>query len=284
MREILKVRDSFARQIPSAAEYIAKIKNTKYANDDEVSQLTEMLSLPAFPYIGLGKHQNHVYRLAPNPRLLAPIREDTGPTQRDILPHIFLGINKNIEPLPKDEKRKRTRKENNSDESNESTDSTSNNDDTGFVFYQLGMLEYASAEESVQDPEMSNPNSLFWCDSGYVVVVLIDSNGNAADTHLLYNFRPLNREDGVRYAVDGSEWGWLPGDTIRRAGIKIAGKFSDLRQGYPIHLPNPETDKNIEPTWIKSNFEMVQAVKEGDPPKIVREFVAAAPEDQRRGA
>lgn len=279
LQELSNTRDKMV--IPSAAEYIAKIKDTKYTNDDEVAQLTELLSLPAFPYIGLGVHKGCGFRLAPNPRLLAPTTADSDheQTQRDVLPHIMLGVNKNVEPLPTDQqKRKRTRKENNSDESNESTDSTSNNDETGFVFYQLGRLEYVSADQ--WDPTIQDPNSLFWQDSGYVVVVLIDSNGNGADTYLLYNFRPL--EDGTRHQVDDSEWGWLPGDTIRRAGIKIAAKISDLRHGYPISLPDPAGDKNIEPTWMKKNFQLVQAFKEGFPAKIVREFIVASREGDGR--
>jgi hypothetical protein len=117
-----------------------------------------------------------------------------------------------------------------------------------------------------------------------VVVILIDSNGQGKDVYLLYNFRPMDREDGdwERYPVREWEWGWLPGDSVRRAGIKIAAKFSDLRHDYPIHLPDPETDKNVEPTWMRKNFELVHAVKEGDPPKIVRQYVAAASE-QRGG-
>jgi hypothetical protein len=277
-------RQKTAARIPTAAEYVAKVTNTKYTNDDKVAALTEMLDLPAFPYIGLGNHQGNGFRLAPNPHLLAPTKEDFDMSQRDILPEIMLGINKNVEPLPANEEGKSTRKENNSDESTESTDSTSNNDDTGFVFYQLGALEYVSAEAWKPELAASDPNSFYWCDTGYVVVILIDSNGQGKDVYLLYNFRPMDREDGdwERYPVREWEWGWLPGDSVRRAGIKIAAKFSDLRHDYPIHLPDPETDQNVEPTWMRKNFELVHAVKEGDPPKIVRQYVAAASE-QRGG-
>jgi hypothetical protein len=153
-------------QIPKAAAYVSKITGTRYTNDDEVAQLTEMLDLPAFPYIGLGNHQGNGFRLAPNPRLLAPTKEDFDMSQRDILPEIMRGINKNVEPLPANEEGKSTRKENNSDESTESTDSTSNNDDTGFVFYQLGALEYVSAEAWKPELAASDPNSFYWCDTG----------------------------------------------------------------------------------------------------------------------
>lgn len=276
MRQTLKERDKVAPSIPSAADYVKAIVETKYTNDNEVARLTGMLSLPAFPYIGLGTHVNCGFRLAPNPELLAPTFEDLvrrpGP-KHDVLPYIFLGVNKNVEPLPMDEMREGTQKESNSSKSNHSTDATSNNDESGFVFYQLGKLEYVPADSWDADAAVQDPKRLFWWDTGYVVVIVIDSDGNGKDIHLLYNFRPQDEEDGKRYQVDDSAWGWLPGDPIRRAGVKLAGRFSDLQHGYPIHIPDLEKDKDIERTLIKREFELVQAVKEGSPPKIVREIV-----------
>jgi hypothetical protein len=262
--------------IPTATELINKLCQTDYHQDSEVGELTEMLDSPAFHYIGLGIRNGCGYRLAPNPRVLAATREIHWDDAQEIMPPMFLGINKNVRPVRAGEKRKRSRKDNWSDESNVCSTSDGRNDDSGFLFFQLGHLEYCPAEYWNPD----NPHHDNWIATGFAVVVKIDSKGHPQDTHILFNFHPKD-EDGDRMDIDSEkeDWGRLPGEKVQRAGALIATHFNKLAHNLSMYVADP-TDSNVnEGDVVKQESEFVCAVKIGYPgaTRIVRQFTSNNP-------
>lgn len=255
---------------------ITKICETNYQQDSEVVELTGMLDSPAFNYIGLGIRNGHGYQLAPNPRVLTATREIHWDDIQEIMPPMFLRINKNVRLVGAGEKRKRSRKDNWSGESNVSNTSNGHNDDSGFVFFQLGHLEYCPTEYWNPD----NPHHDKWIATGFAVVVKIDSKGHAQDTHILFNFHPKD-EDGDRMDIDSEkeDWGRLPGEEVRRAGALIATNFNKLAHNLSMYVADPADPNFNEGDVVKQESEFVCAVKFGYPSatKIVRQFTSNKP-------
>ena len=108
---------------------------------------------------------------------------------------MFLGINVTV-TLKEDHaiegeqamRRQLTRKENRSDKSTRNDDSHSTNDDTGFVFYQLGALEYTTGLQDVKTTDIDLLASKTWIDSNFVLVANIGVSGWSEDVHALHIF------------------------------------------------------------------------------------------------
>ncbi|KAH7135022.1 hypothetical protein B0J11DRAFT_149707 [Dendryphion nanum] len=204
--------------------YNQRIANTNFLDSGSYVHLKALLDQPYFPYIPIGHYKGFKYRLVPNTDILAPTVPINWDTEKEVLPDMFLGITKAIEPLG--DNRKRSRKLNLSDESDVST---GDNDGTGFCFFQLGSLQYA--DKGSLD-ENKSAREIEWKDTGYVVVVEITLNGNAGNVHIIWNLNPYDEcadRIEVKYTPD-SCWGFLPGDykIQHRVGIRIAEKFDDL--------------------------------------------------------
>ncbi|KAF2866936.1 hypothetical protein BDV95DRAFT_583222 [Massariosphaeria phaeospora] len=258
-------------KIPASKDVIHTICTANFHIAHDIARVTTMLELTATPPIGLGTCRDKAYRLMADIFALAATKELDWDDARDPVPAMFLGINRHVVILQKPgEKRKRNRKDTQSDESDNSTNSENGNDETGFVFYQLGKL---------QCNDFTTPcGEKLWSNTGYVVVVVINANGGPGDVWLLYDFNPEDDETMERHRVSGDAWGYLPGDSAQRAGVRIARKLSDLKDGYPLDLPDPNT---IAPGMdlhdlILHEYELVRVVEDGFGPtrKLVRQSVS----------
>ncbi|KAF2108197.1 hypothetical protein BDV96DRAFT_587885 [Lophiotrema nucula] len=257
--------------VPSARKIMSLIKGTDFRNSGQRAHLNEVISKPAHPYLGLGHHHGWAYRLSPNPWLLSTTPDDSGGFEdnREVLLSTILGMNHGVEPAPVEVGTKRDRREANiSDESADSGYHSSDkpNDETGFVFYQLGSLLATSHSTFIQLPEAQcDAKSVDWIDTGYVVVVRIHSDGKSGPVWLLCNFNPQD-ENGDQHQIDASidSWGRLPGDLKRRAAVKIADQIGHLHHKNPLSLQ--EVDVKTLP------FTLVNAVID-DKGRVIRQKV-----------
>jgi len=169
-----------------------------------------------YPHIAIGHYDGVAYRLVPSTTLLEATRDIDWEDTRYIYPPMFLGINVTV-TLKEDHaiegeqatRRQLTRKENRTEKSKKSGDSHSTDDDTGFVFYQLGALEYTTGLQDVKTTDIDLLASKTWIDSNFVLVAKIGASGRSEDVYALQFFWPEN-EDRERFRVDEDSWGYLP--------------------------------------------------------------------------
>lgn len=252
--------------IENKEAYVNRLINADFRQIEDAFDVLMYLQEPGYPIIRLGFHKGRLYRLRPNPEALEAPEHDSKDT-RTLLPSLVLGVNTNVEPRAEETilGTKRNRREANlSEESTETTQTDGLNDpNNGFAFLQLGNLRYTDEWGSgMKDLGMK------WHDSRYAVVATIESNGYIKDVYILYDFNPVDPYDNERYHInEGSQWGLLPGDTVKRAGARIAKSLPQLLKSTP------------EQGWLLDTvctheYELVRAViHESKLPVVLRQKV-----------
>jgi hypothetical protein len=255
-----------SNHIDDKETYVKRLINADFRQIDDVFDILMYLQEPGYPIIRLGFHKGRLYRLRPNPEALEAPEHDTKDT-RTLLPKHILGVNTNIKHRAEETLlgTKRNRREASlSEESTETTHTDDLNDpDNGFAFLQLGNLLYTDDWGSgMKDLEMK------WRDSGYAVVATIESNGYIKDVYILYDFNPVDPCDNERYHInENAQWGLLPGDTVKRAGVRIAKSLPQLLKS------TPEQDWLLD-TVCTNEYELVRAVlHESELPVVLRQKV-----------
>jgi hypothetical protein len=258
---------------PSAAEITEAIEQVDFLNERSYADLCNLLQTDLYSHIDIGMHDQYHYCLKPSLTQLEPEDHDIDwDDTRHMMPESVCGINisKTIEWTGNQ------RKDNSSDESSTSDVSTGN-DDTGFVFMQLGSVFYLDNARRLKYRNENKPLiQMPWSDTGFVLVIEIQDDGRAGAPWLLYNFRPRNEIEGYRdsYNQSDSMWGKLPYQSDQRICVKIGSSFSELQLGKEWYMTNSHGGE--------STPQLVPAVIEPTSPrgKPVRQKVF---EDTRRG-
>lgn len=208
-------------------------------------KLVNAMQRTIVPWIPVGSDRNgEIYRMVPGAYGLLPDQlEPKIESGRELVSMNVLGVNTNVQPkIPV-----RRRQANLSEESsrlNESDDMETG----GFVFHQLGALEYWGDEpENLTSYEGAANGD--WLPTLFRVVVRFGRNGAANGIYIVYDFYPEDENGSSRYPKTDSEyWGQLPEDKSgQRVSIaRIADKITDLRFGrtfdmtevfdYPVEL------------------------------------------------
>ena len=169
------------------------------------------------------------------------------------------GVNTNVQPrIPS-----RSRKANFSEESTKSNE-FDDSDFAGFVFHQIGNLEYwaddpgnlRSYEDAAKGP---------WRPTQFYAVMRFGRNGAANRVYFVYDFYPEDDYLEERRKIDDDDWGYLPRGLTDQQIVfaKIANKITDLRFGrtfdltealdYPVELVRAM--KTPENTIIRATVE-----------------------------
>jgi hypothetical protein len=85
--------------IMEPAYYVQTLRNANFSTGKVVWDICILLEKPAQPFLKLGYHAGHMYRLRPNPRVLVSSAPCSEEEQRSLLPNHILGINMNVETL-----------------------------------------------------------------------------------------------------------------------------------------------------------------------------------------
>ncbi|KAF2826237.1 hypothetical protein CC86DRAFT_26520 [Ophiobolus disseminans] len=130
---------------------------------------------------------------------------------------------------------------------------TVGNDDTGFVFFQIGALEYATPNEWLRRYDGVSEEDLNWTPSPHVVVIKVESNGQGTGVYWL----------PTEIARDG------PPNPDLHEGVKVADTFRGV--GSPFWFKGAEEDIEV----IRPPFEYVAAVIErhGTGQRAAREYI-----------
>ncbi|KAF2249766.1 hypothetical protein BU26DRAFT_518321 [Trematosphaeria pertusa] len=253
-----------AVRIPPAKEIIAIFRRADVRNGNDICRIIGTLNLPGMPYIGLGTMNNVGYRLYTDPELLAPTRDRLHDEPRRLMEESVMGVNLNV--IPPIGKRA-------TQEPVLSDDSEALKDKNGFVFCQLGSLQYYDGDTRSASEHLLRKGR--WVHTGYAVVAKIDgSTGKLGEIYIMFNFRPVD-DDGERaeYWPGGIEYGELPEVDFRFTMAKIADDIQELQHGkdFTLHLG----------TVRYGNFELVPAVKTRNLRHIVRQYVSSRQHGQQ---
>ncbi|KAK8226726.1 hypothetical protein HDK77DRAFT_502646 [Phyllosticta capitalensis] len=213
--------------------------------------------------IPLGCTSKALYQLRPCPGGLLPDNKDKEDTmdEYDIMPPCFLGVNMNV-PAPQDipspgnplpatsppppEQNADQRKEQRTVESTELT--TSEDGSTGFIFYQLGALEYTTFPTR---PEHYPPRPNDFLSTDYYVVAKLSNSGMATELWIIQDKFLEECEEGDRPDEPDQDVGVLKLDNLK---ISMARLHSDnIRL-----LENRTFDTPI--TWLEQKHDQMELV------------------------
>jgi hypothetical protein len=205
---------------------INTVDSMNYRNDYAQSVLVDWLERDVKPWIPIGKDQTTHYRLVPGAYCLIA-HKDNYNTPHKVLCENVLGVNTNV--APRKPARDRSRQQSMSEVS---TASNGTNDGKGgFVFHQLGTLEYFAGARS-QTTSMDKLGRSAWLPTGFCVVVRFGSDGQPKGIYLIYDMFPEN-DDGDRVEIEsGNAWGRLvPDAALQFSCAKVGATLGELQPG-----------------------------------------------------
>jgi hypothetical protein len=195
-----------ARTPPTTREeLIRNIDTRKLSSQDVLCLLIDHLDHDFCPWLPIGTDPDRkiLYRLKPDPFALLPHRADPPKTDRELVARSFLGVNETVQPRYPQSRRK-------ANYSEESTRSAESDDSSlGFVFFQLGRLEWFENIEGELEPDRLN--NVDWEDTGFCVVARLRSGGYREAICVVADFFPMDDETGERNLIrDDDKWGRPP--------------------------------------------------------------------------
>ena len=228
----------------SASEFIRKVNTIDFLDDAALDPLAAEVDKDVQPGIPLGRIGKVLYRLVPDFFCLRPHVLELPPTNRPVLPECFLGVNSTVQPREPSQPVNR-RKANLSEEST----STADSDDTdapGFIFFQLGMLEYQYCSSVEDISEIYDEVKDDFHESGFCVVARLTRFGRVESIHIIFDMFPTMDEEDARFwdtpdnrfRYAGSDWGMLPTskDDEQFSCAKIGDRLAHFGFGVELEL------------------------------------------------
>ncbi|KAI9761453.1 MAG: hypothetical protein M1840_001797 [Geoglossum simile] len=219
----------------SPEELMEMLATMNYNNTMARAKLVDVLERTVVPWLPVGTDRaGGIYRIVPGAYGLLPDQQDPK-TDRELVSMNVLGVNTNVQPAIPSRSRKANLSEM-STRSNESDDS----DYAGFVFHQIGNLEYwGSDPKSLKTYDDAANGS--WFPTRFHAVMRFGRNGAANGVFVIYDFYPEDEYLEERRKVNDPHWGYLPSDVSDKpiSIAKIAGKITDLRFGRTFDFMGP---------------------------------------------
>jgi len=231
-----------------------------YTNDYKQAELVDALERDAKAWIPIGKDQTEYYRLVPGAYCLM-VREADYSTPHELLSDNVLGVNTSVAPRTPARGRQQNM-------SKVSTMSNGADDGKGgFVFHQLGTLEYFAGDRS-QTTSMKKMGQGAWLSTGFCVGMRFDSVGRSQGIYIIYDMFPENAY-GDRVEIKGGDtWGRLvPDAALQFSCAKVGATLGELQ-------PGPTGFKALTLTEVISHpVELVRAVRSSNG-SIIRGTIA----------
>lgn len=226
---------------PTPRELIERIASLDFWDEDARLNLVGILENEVqAPCVLLGRSGGTVYRLIPDTHHLIPSKTLEHEPTEEVLSDSVLSVNTNVEFVrPSQNPGRSRRKINLTDESEKSNDSAEmDNRSEGFIFQQLGELEYSVDLKVTNKTTMQELDQAKWEASGFFVGVEINrSNGRAGPVHIIFDFFPVDDVEGDRFHMDNEHlWGHLPPHKGQIGLAKIAESVRDLGLQHEIQL------------------------------------------------
>lgn len=247
-RDQLNKRDKKENEPISRSTLLDMIATMNCTTNTHCTMLLDTIGRTTVPWIPIGTGEEGVpHRLAPGAgRGLLPDREAPDIKER-ILNDDILGVNTNVQPATPMhlESRRKRRLSQMSSDLNADVDCK----DGGFVFHQLGPLEYWSGNNDLK--VLQNPNLAkegMWMPTRFYVVIRFSSDGTPGGIYIVYDFYPEDGGGNRDRKIEHDEWGYLHGlefedpfsiakiaDDIKELSFDRRLNLTELRD-YPVEI------------------------------------------------
>lgn len=248
----------------AASELVEKVDAISFLDDAAVDILDDEMHKDFRTWIVLGRIGECLYRLAPESYRLRPQVLELPPTNRKVLPESFLAVNLTVQPREPSLPTSR-RRANMSEESTITAESDDVNS-PGFVFYQLGYLEYSCYKVQDMPKSYEEAEGREWFKTGFNVVAELSRSGTVRSIYLVFDMFPdVDEESCDRSQWTGLGWGRLPssrggeqfsiariGKRLGDFGLDVELELTDLIE-HPVELVRVVLSADGYPLPIKVN-------------------------------
>ncbi|KAK3357995.1 hypothetical protein B0T25DRAFT_540717 [Lasiosphaeria hispida] len=200
-------------------ELITQVDSANLLQDSFLNRIIPSMTEEPSPTVPIGSDRDFLYRLVANPDGLVPHDRNCSEMtveSEPLIPYYILGVNTTVQPREPAVPTSR-RKANTSEVSTYSAES----DDAqtpGFIFFQLGDLEYARHKlEENWSPSLAETlitsiqeDDLDWKTTGFHLVARLGDFGSIDGVYAIYNMFPEDDITGARQQVTHRFWGIPP--------------------------------------------------------------------------
>ncbi|KAK4150989.1 hypothetical protein C8A00DRAFT_17552 [Chaetomidium leptoderma] len=240
----------------TAEEFVKQVDSANFLDGNIITQLIPAIQKNIRPCIPIGFDGDTIYRLDPEVFGLWAQPRDDDPEPDDP----FLGINSTVQP--REPARPANRRQANLSEMSACSAESDDANVPGFVFSQLGELQYATRRDHQQgwpddDDDKAN-KELHWMPSGFNLVARLSSSARTDGIFAIYNMFPRDDFDWKRHQITHPFWGIPP-----TTPIDGDEQFSCAKLGQ--HLS--EFGKGHRVVWmdrIEHPVELVRVTRSGD--------------------
>ncbi|KAH6844918.1 hypothetical protein B0I37DRAFT_343653 [Chaetomium sp. MPI-CAGE-AT-0009] len=199
----------------TAEEFVTKADSTNFFSHEDREELLESINGVCPTVVPIGFDGNVLYRLITEPfSLQAHPREDAAPSSDLLLEPCFLGVNLTVQPPEPDGPSLGLSTISKRSAKGDDTDAP------GFVFFQLGELQYGRRIDGRQGPWNNDDEVNFplgWDRTGFVLVARVGESGRVDGIYAMYNMFTTDNggyEEDLKLLVTHSYWGIPPTATL----------------------------------------------------------------------
>lgn len=239
--------------ILTPARFIDMVDRINFLNSTEREELLPGLTWDFRPWIPLGYEDKTCYRLSPSLCNLVPHKEEYPSTDLELMEAAFLGVNTTVQP--REPSLPLSRRALNLSEQSTQLAELDDAEAPGFVFHELGTLQYLECETAEEMPktlEEGDDREGDWEETGFSVVARLSNSGHIDGVYSIYNMNPRLEFSSKREKITHSKWGIPPSSPEQQFSCARIGKNMG---GFGFHN---------EMTWeeqIQHPVELVWVVK-----------------------
>ncbi|KAI5859981.1 hypothetical protein GGS23DRAFT_583344 [Durotheca rogersii] len=263
----------------SCADFVAQIDSANLMDKTVRIKLTRSAMENIPPVVPIGSDIDNLYRLVVDPYHLIPHDQNcsyrTLDGTEELMSGCILGVNTTIQPrepaLPVS-----CRNANLSERSTRSAES--DDDDTpGFIFFQLGTLQYAwhnhednwssdIAEEVAATMDDDDDGNVDWLDTEFYLVARLGQSGRTTGVYAIYNMFQTYGNSCYRRQIVHDQWGILPplyggGERQQFSMARIGDTLGCLGYGKPLVLEE-KVEHPVELVRVKPSGNALGAIRQ----------------------
>ncbi|KAK3362557.1 hypothetical protein B0T25DRAFT_8684 [Lasiosphaeria hispida] len=231
-------REAHQKPVLTTEDFIMQIDSQALTQTSVIQGFVSsmMRDTPTAP---IGSDRRHLYRLVADPYGLTSNDKNSSMETLDksqpLIDHAILGLNSTVQPKEPAVPASR-RAANLSEASTRSGESDDHHQAPGFIFFQLGSLQFTwhhlesdwspAVAENLAATIDENSGEYQWVPTGFYLVARLGHFGCVDGIYAIYNMYPLNEDTGLCEQVTWSSWGIPP-----KRGDELEQQFSVARIG-----------------------------------------------------
>ncbi|KAK3935704.1 hypothetical protein QBC46DRAFT_461926 [Diplogelasinospora grovesii] len=195
-------------------EFIAQVDSANLLQDSFLDRVVPSMTRDPCPTVPIGSDHDFLYRLVADPDGLVPHDQNCSEMTAELeplIPYYILGLNTTVQPREPAVPTSRRK-------ANMSEKATTTGKPPGFIFFQLGELQYARHKLGESwSPALAETlattiqgDDLDWKATGFHLVARLGDFGGINGVYAIYNMFPEDEITGARQQVTHRFWGITP--------------------------------------------------------------------------